>query len=77
MFIEVSEGIALNTEFIEKVVSTTGGCEVYANGVSYPSSFPYRLFLQLIGEEKEEIQEVKLPERAMNALDSLGHHWAG
>lgn len=76
MFIEVSEGNSLNTEFIDRVVSTTSGCDVYANGVVHPSSFPYRLFLSLIGEEKE-VQEVKLEPKAQNALDSLGHHWAG
>ena len=77
-FIEVSEGTALNTDFIEKVVSTTSGCDVHCGGIVHPSSFPYRLFLQLIGsEEKEEVQEVRLEPKAQNALDSLGHHFAG
>ena len=80
MFIEVSEGISLNTDFIEKVVSTTHGCVVHSLGVAYPSVFPYRLFLSLIREEKEEVaeaKEVKLDKDAMNALNSLGHHFAG
>jgi hypothetical protein len=80
LFIEVSDGISINTDFIEKVVSTTHGCEVYANGVSYPSVFPYRLLLSLIRDDKEEVaetKEVRLDKDAMNALNSLGHHFAG
>jgi hypothetical protein len=80
LFIEVSDGVSLNTEFIEKVVSTASGCDVYSAGVVHPSSFPYRLLLQLINndeQEKQEVQEVKLQPDAMNALNSLGHHFAG
>lgn len=79
MFLEISEGIALNTDFIDKVVSTTQGCEVHSNGVGYPSVFPYRLLLSLISkeEEVEEVKTVRLEPKAQNALDSLGHHWAG
>jgi hypothetical protein len=76
--IEVSEGIAINIDFIDKVVATTSGCTVHANGAEYPTVFPYRLFLSLIGErDKEEVKEVKLQPDAMNALNSLGHHFAG
>ena len=82
MFIEVSEvdgkRIAINTEFIQEVESTTDGVVVHTARGSYHSSFPYGLFIQLISkEEQEEVKEVKLQPDAMNALNSLGHHFAG
>jgi hypothetical protein len=78
-FIEVSEGISLNTECIQEVESTPTGCLVHTARGSYPSVFPYRLFLSLIKEEDvvEEVKTVRLEPKAQNALDSLGHHFAG
>lgn len=78
MFIEVSEGISINIECIEKVESTPTGCLVFTRDASYASAFPYRLFLSLIMQKEEvEPQTVKLEQPAMNALNSLGHHFAG
>ena len=77
-FIEVSEGISINTEFIDTVESTPTGCVVHTSRGSYSSAFPYRLLLSLImDKETVEPQKVVLEEKAQNALNSLGHHFAG
>ena len=76
-YIELSEGYSVNTEDIKAVESTATGSLVHTSLGSFPTAFPYRLLLSLIKDEKEETQEVKLEPKAMNALNSLGHHFAG
>jgi hypothetical protein len=81
LFIEVSEGISVNVECIQEVESTPTGSVVHTARGSYPSAFPYRLLLSLIAhEEKEEPkapQEIKFDTKSQNALNSLGHYFAG
>ena len=78
MFLEISEGLSINTEFIQEVEATPLGSVVHTARGSYPSAFPYRLLLQLISREDEvETQEIKFDQKSQNALNSLGHHFAG
>ena len=78
MFLEVSEGISINIDQIQEVESTPTGCIVHTPRGSYSSAFPYRLLLSLIMDKEEvEPQTVKLEQPAQNALNSLGHHFAG
>ena len=77
-FLEVNEGISISIDDIKKVESTPTGCLVTTSEGSYSSAFPYRLLLSLImDKEYKEPQTVVLEPKAMNALDSLGHHFAG
>ena len=78
MFIELSEGISVATSDIKRVESTPTGCLVFTSLGQDSTAFPYRLFIQLIEREEEVApQVVKLEPKAQNALDSLGHHFAG
>jgi hypothetical protein len=78
MFIEVSEGISINIDSIQEVEATPTGVIIHTPRGSYPSAFPYRLLLSIIMDKEEvEPQTVKLEQPAMNALNSLGHHFAG
>jgi len=77
-FIEVSEGVSISVEAIQEVESTPTGCIVHTQRASYPSAFPYQLFLSLLLQKEEvETQEIKLDQKSQNALNSLGHHFAG
>jgi hypothetical protein len=78
LFIELSDGLSIAISDIKKVESTPTGCLVTTSSGSYSSAFPYRLFLSLIMDKGEvEPQKVVLEEKAQNALNTLGHYFAG
>lgn len=77
-YIELSDGVSINTDFVEAVESTDTGCIIHTSHGSYASAFPYAVFMQLVNmEEPKEIPVIKLEPKAQSALDSLGHHFAG
>lgn len=74
MYIEIAEGMSVNTDKIEAVARDTELTSlVYANGNQFRSTFPYEVLLQLI-DRAEEPEENEVQKKQLRILETLGSY---
>jgi hypothetical protein len=80
-YIEIQEGVSLNTSQIESVKKLdTGGCEIYAHHRKYLSTYPYETIVAILKETEDREPFFSEFGNTMSKLDKVlnrAQHWAG
>ena len=77
-YLEIRSGFSIRVDSIEAIeYSDQLTSKIHTLTSVYEANFPYDVIISLLEDDRKEVETVKLEPQAMNALNSLGHHFAG